>query len=465
LNMITHETYAARRTHLSQRVSRPIMLVGCGTRLRNLPINELPFRQDSSFLYLTGCNLPNAAVIIEEDHCTLFLPAPADDDALWHGHVKTLEDHKRHFGVDAVIDIELLDKHCKDRKLATLAVADVTATQRAATLAGVPLSYGKENGDDLLIDALIAMRQIKDKEEIDELRAAAICTAQAFHAAMAATHPGGTEAHVAALFRASLAARGLSEGYKPIVTVRGEILHNPTYRNSIKSGQLLLLDGGGERSSGYTVDITRTWPVSGRFQGKQGAAYSAVLDAQLGAIELVRPGIRYREVHDRAAAVLTQWLRDEGLLRGTMDELRETQAHAAFFPHGIGHHLGLDVHDLEQFGDRAAYPPGRGRDGNFGTAYLRMDMDMAPGMVVTVEPGFYVVPAILRDPALREKWGSQVDWDLSETWTGFGGIRIEDDVLCTDSSPEVLTATTIKDVHDLEDLVGSGIPAIERFRP
>jgi Xaa-Pro aminopeptidase len=462
--MITHETYAARRAHIGRKVACPILLVGCGTRLRNLPINEMPFRQDSSFLYLTGCDLPNAAALIEDGHCTLFLPPPAEDDALWHGHVETLEDHKRHFGVDSVIDVKLLEQHCKGKKVATLAVADAAATRRAATLAGVPLSYGKENGDDALIDTLIAMRQIKEKEEIEELRAAATCTAQAFHAAMAATHPGGTEAQIAALFRASLAARGLGEGYKPIVTVRGEILHNPTYRNPILAGQMLLLDGGGERSSGYTVDITRTWPVNGRFQGKQGAAYNAVLEAQLQAIELVRPGVRYREVHDRAAAVLTQWLRDEGLLRGSLEELQETQAHAAFFPHGTGHHLGLDVHDLEQFGDRAAYPPGRGRDENFGTAYLRMDMDMAPGMVVTVEPGFYVVPAILRDPALREKWGAQVNWDLAQTWTGFGGIRIEDDVLCTDSAPEVLTANTIKGVHDLEDLVGSGTPAMERFQ-
>ncbi len=463
--MITPETFAARRTRLSQKLGRPILLMGCGTRLRNLPINELPFRQDSSFLYMTGCDLPNAAALIEDGKCTLFLNPPADDDALWHGHVETLEDHKRRYGVEAVLDAATLESHCKGMKLATLAVADAKATRRAASLAGIPLSYGKANGDDALIDAIIAMRQIKGREEIEELRSAAICTAQAFHSAMSGTHPGGSEAHVAALFRGCLAARGLSEGYNPIVTVRGEILHNPTYRNPLRDGQLLLLDGGGERETGYTVDITRTWPVNGRFEGRQASAYNAVLEAQLQAIELVRPGVRYREVHDRAAAVLTQWLRDEGLLRGSLEELQASQAHAAFFPHGVGHHLGLDVHDLEQFGDRAAYPPGRGRDENFGTAYLRMDMDMAPGMVVTVEPGFYVVPAILRDPALREKWGAQVDWDLAQSWAGFGGIRIEDDVLCTDAAPEVLTATTIKGVHDIEDLVGSGIPAIERFQP
>ena len=463
--MITHETFAARRAKLSQQVGRPILLMGCGTRLRNLPINELPFRQDSSFLYLTGCDLPNAAALIEDGHCTLFLNPPADDDALWHGHVETLEDHKRSFGVASVVDLKTLEARCKGMDLATLAVADAGATQRAATLSGLELAYGKNNGDDTLIDAIIAMRQIKDKEEIEELRSAAICTAQAFHSAMSATSPGGTEAHIAALFRGCLAARGMTEGYNPIVTVRGEILHNPTYRNPLRDGQLLLLDGGGERSTGYTVDITRTWPVNGRFEGRQASAYDAVLEAQLQAIELVRPGVRYREVHDRAAVVLTQWLREEGLLRGSMEELKASQAHAAFFPHGVGHHLGLDVHDLEQFGDRAAYTPGRSRDPNFGTAYLRMDMDLAPGMVVTVEPGFYVVPAILRDPTLREKWGSQVNWDLAEEWVGFGGIRIEDDILCTSCDPEVLTATTIKGVHDIEDLVGSGPPAIERFQP
>lgn len=462
--MISHKTFAARRQRIHQELGRPILLMGCGVRLRNLPINQLPFRQDSSFLYLTGCDLPNAAALIEDGHCTLFLPPPAEDDALWHGHVETLEDHRARFGVDAVVDLATLEARCQGKSLATLAVADTTATATASRLAGVPLSYGQDNGDSALIDAIIQMRHIKDKEEIEELRAAALATSQAFHAAMAATHPGGNEAHVAALFTASLAARGLVNGYDPIVTVRGEVLHNPFHRNPLQAGQLLLLDGGGERASGYTVDITRTWPVNGRFEGRQKAAYEAVLEAQTQAIDRVRPGVRYREVHDRAAAVLTQWLRDEGLLRGTLEELAATQAHAAFFPHGVGHHLGLDVHDLEQFGDRAAYPEGRARDPNFGTAYLRMDMDIATGMVVTVEPGFYVVPAILQDAALREKWGQQVDWALAEEWVGFGGIRIEDDVLCTEDTPEVLTATTIKGVHDLEDLVGSGQPAIERFQ-
>lgn len=462
--MLTPKIFADRRAALANTLGRPVLLMGCGTRLRNLPMNHLPFRQDSSFLYFTNCAMPDAALLIDGEHSTLFLPPAADDDALWHGHVETFADHREHYGVDEVADISTLEARCEGKELATLAVADPAPTARAAAITGLPLRYGKQNGSDDLIDAIIRMRRNKSPEELEELRHAAVSTAEAFHAVMAATEVGGSEAELAALFTGVLYARGLEPGYHPIVTVRGEVLHNPHHRNPLREGQLLLLDGGGERPSGYTVDITRTWPVDGVFTGRQRAAYEAVLESQLAAIDKVRPGVRYREVHDTAARVLTRWLRDEGLLRGSQDELMEAHAHAVFFPHGVGHHLGMDVHDLEQFGDRAAYAPGRSRDPHFGTAYLRMDMDLEPGHVVTIEPGFYVVPAILRDDTLRERLGAKVNWALATEWAHFGGIRIEDDIHCTDGHPEVITATTVKGISDIEELVGSGVPASQRLR-
>jgi Xaa-Pro aminopeptidase len=462
--MLPLEVHAARRQQLSARVGRPILLLGNGTRIRNIPIEHLPFRQDSSFLFFTGCARPDAALLLVDGHATLFVEPPADDDALWHGYSETLEDIRAAYGVDQVASVRTLAERCAGLELATIAVPDSAATVTAATLAGVELDYGTVNGDPALIDAIIELRRCHTPLELDLHRAAARVTTTAFHASMSGTHVGGNEAHIAALFDGVLAAHGFVTGYPSIVTVRGEVLHNPYYRNPLLDGQLLLLDGGGEGPEGYGVDITRTWPVNGRFSVRQRDAYQAVLASQLAGIDQVRAGVRYRDIHMGCSRVLAQWLLDEGLLRGTLDQVCEAHAAAVFFPHGVGHLLGMDVHDLEQFGDRAAYAPGRSRDPHFGTAYLRMDLDLEPGMLVTIEPGFYVVPAILNDPALRETFGDLVDWDAAQSWLGFGGIRIEDDVLCTGAgAPEVLTAAVPKTVAALEAVVGSGRSALERL--
>ncbi len=464
--MIPALTHARRRADLTRRLGgRAVLLVGTQAPLRTSPINAYPHRQDSNFLYFTGCSQPGAAALIDAQGCTLFLQPPADDDELWHGHVDTLEDLRLRYGVERAAALDTLEQTCQGRALVSLAVADPEATRKAARLVGRPLEYGGDNGDSDLADAVIAQRRRKDQDELSELRRAAAATAAAFELAMSATRPGGNEAHVAALFNAALAARDCTNGYGSIVTVRGEVLHNPDWTNPLEAGQLLLLDGGGElRESGYGVDITRTWPVDGRFTGRQRAAYQAVLEAEEQAIAMCRPGVRYRDVHLHAARVMARWLLDEGLLRGSLDAALESHAAAVFFPHGVGHLLGLDTHDLEQFWDKASYAPGRSRDPHFGTAYLRMDLDLEPGFVFTIEPGFYVVPAILKNQELRDRLGDLVDWDKAAGWADFGGIRIEDDVLCTDTSPEVLTAATPKSIDAIEALVGSGASAWDRLR-
>lgn len=461
----TTEVFASRRAALAAAAAgRPVLLMGNGHRARNLPQYGVAFRQDSNFLYLTGCAEPGAAALVQPDgHTTLFLVLPAEDDGLWHGHVDTAEDLRARYGVHAVRAHTELEAACAGLAPLTLAVPDEERNRQATHLTGIPLRFGREHGSEVLVEHLIEARRTKRPEELAEHRAAAAATEAAFRAAMAATRPGGSEAAVAALFEGALAARGYTTGYHSIVTVRGEILHNPTWHNPLRAGQLLLLDGGGEGPLGYGVDVTRTWPVSGRFDPRQRSAYEAVLEAQRASIALVRPGVRYRDVHMASAAVLARFLLDEGLLRGSLQEVLERHAHAVFFPHGVGHLLGLDVHDLETYGDRAAYAPGRARSPHFGTAYLRLDLDLEPGMLVTIEPGFYVVPAILTDTALRERFGGLVDWERAAGWVGFGGIRIEDDVVCTAGEPEVLTGGIPKTVDAVEAAVGQGPDALARL--
>jgi len=437
-------------------VDEPILLMGNGERPRNLPMSTVAFRQDSTFLYFTGCTIPGAAVLIVNGDSTLFLPEPAEDDALWHGVSHTIEEMGYPLGFNHVKPSTALEAEAKRlTAIATIAIPDLAQTQRAEKICGMELHFGRDNGSLQLIDTIIGMRRVLSAEEVAEMRATAAVTEAAHRAAMQATRPGVHEQEIAATFHHVVERAGLRTAYPSIVTVQGEVLHNFRYSNQAQDGQLLLLDGGAEANTGYATDVTRTWPVSGKFSARQQAAYAAVLASQLAAIDMVRPGVRYRDIHLRASAVLAEYLVDEGLLRGSAEDAVETGAHAIFFPHGVGHLLGLDVHDLENFGDRAAYPKERQRSPQFGTGYLRLDLDLEPGMCVTIEPGFYVVPAILEDKALRDRFRDQVNFERAEEWIGFGGIRIEDDVLVTQGEPDVLSGDTPKSIEAIEAIVGT----------
>jgi Xaa-Pro aminopeptidase len=248
----------------------------------------------------------------------------------------------------------------------------------------------------------------------------------------------------------ALRRAGYDDAYSPIVTVAGEVLHHHGHETTLAAGDLLLADVGGESPEGWAADITRTWPVSGTISSTQRAIYDVVLAAQRAAIDKVRPGASYRDVHETAKRTMVTGLRDLGIFRGDVDGLPARGAHAIFFPHGIGHLIGLDVHDMEDLGDRAGYAPGRSRSKNFGDRYLRLDRGLAPGMAVTVEPGFYQVPAILRDERIAGTIGDDLRRDELAKYADVRGIRIEDDVLCTDGAPEVLTARLPKNAADIE---------------
>ena len=453
--MLSPEIHAERRRKLAAAMGCPVLLMGNGDRPRNLPMSTVAFRQDSSFLYFTGCTHSGAALTLIDGHETLYLPEPAEDDALWHGVSLTIEEMGAAIGFKDVRPSHRLEADTESiEQIATIAVPDLAQTQRAGRISRLPLQFGRQNGDDRLISAIIQMRRRLSDAELREMRDTAKTTRAAHLSAMAATRPGVHEREIAAAFQYEVNRAGLTLAYPSIVTVRGEILHNFEYTNTLSEGQLLLLDGGAEAATGYATDVTRTWPVSGHFTPRQRAAYDAVLHAQRESIDIVRQGTRYRDVHMKSSHVLARFLADEGLLRCDPETAVETGAHALFFPHGVGHLLGLDVHDLENFGDRAAYPENRSRSTQFGTGYLRLDLDLEPGMVVTVEPGFYVVPAILSDSNLREQFASLVDFDRASAWSGFGGIRIEDDVVVTTDKPEVLTASIPKDPEAVCAAVG-----------
>lgn len=440
--------FVARRRALADRLNGGpsagvVAVLAAGRpRARNYAANRYPFRAESHFLYLVGQALPGAVVVVDGARSTLFLEPPAPDDALWHGETAPPEVVAAAAGVDAVRSLDELPGALRGRDCATLPPQeDQTAAFLSETLgrAITPRSGTRLQGvDAALADAMIDLRLRHDAAAIEQLRDAVETTVRAHQAGARALRPGVREAAVRAAIEAEMSAVEGVPAYGSIVTTHGEVLHAEHAHRIVEEGDLLLVDAGTENRSGWASDVTRVYPASRRFSPSQRAVYDVVLEANRRCIERVRPGVRYRDIHLLAARIMLEGLVRLGVFRGSVDGLLERGAGALFFPHGVGHLLGLDVHDMEDLGDRAGYAPGRTRATRFGDAYLRLDRDLVPGMCVTIEPGFYQVPAILRGE-VGAPFASDLDNGRLEALRDVRGIRLEDDVLCTEGEPEVLT--------------------------
>jgi Xaa-Pro aminopeptidase len=450
--------HAARRRALSASLTAPALLFAGVAQPRNYAANTFAFRAASHFLYLVGRPIEGAVLAVFPDGRSIVLrPRPAADDALWHGAQPDDAALAQRLGceVRALEDLaEILDP----KGACTLPAIDALTRETQARVLGRPIAPRVlEGADATLADAMIALRLHHDADAIRGLRAAAEATTRAHVAGMKATHAGLREWHVRAAMVGALAHEHCGLAYETIVTVHGEVLHNHAHEHALAPHDLVLADVGAETPDGWAGDVTRTWPVAGHFSPTQRALYEVVLAAQARAIAKVKPGVRYRDVHLEASLALAEGLVALGILRGASPaSLVEEGAHALFFPHGIGHLLGLDVHDMEDLGDRAGYAPGRTRSAQFGLAYLRLDRDLAPGMCVTIEPGYYRVPAILADPALAPLVSRFVDRDALARFEDVRGIRIEDDVLVTGEGHEVLTREVPKSIDEVEATVRAG---------
>jgi Xaa-Pro aminopeptidase len=445
---------AARRARLLHLLGSQPALIPAGRALpRNYAANTHGFRASSHFLYLVGAALEGAALFCDGEQCVLLVPERAADDELWHGKVASDAELAQTLGI-TVRPLGELAILRKNRLLATVPPVNAELALEVAHALGRPAqTLGRERLDEPLLDALIQLRLCHDEAALHELRRAGHASVRAHLAGMAATRPGRQEREVCAEMEAVFAREGFGTAYGSIVTVHGEVLHNHHHHLRMSQGDLLLADVGAESDTGYAADITRTWPVGGRFSETQRAAYEVVLASQRAAIERVRPGVRYRDVHLAACRALCEGLVALKILRGNVDSLLEQGAHALFFPHGIGHLLGLDVHDMEDLGDRAGYAAGRTRAAQFGLSYLRLDRDLTAGMLVTIEPGFYQVPSLLAEPARVGLSGDALNRTELARFSDVRGIRIEDDVLVTAQGCEVLTAALPKTVSELEALV------------
>jgi Xaa-Pro aminopeptidase len=433
------ETLRQRRQRLARSIAFPVILwSGCPCS-RNFPANTYPFRASSHFLYFAGLPLSNAAIRLMEGKLELFMDDETPASILWHGPSPTREQVAQQMGADAAFPLAELPARAGEA--ATIAVQDAATRQQQTQLLDRPIATWEPEGIDCqLAEVIVQLRLCHDSGAVAEMRQAAAVSVAAHQAGMAATATASIEAEVRAAMESVIAAHNMTCAYGSIVTIHGEVLHNDRYHHPLRSGDLLLADVGAETASGWAADITRTWPVSGRFSATQRDLYDVVLAAHDACIAAVRPTVEYRDIHLLACQTIAEGLVDLGILRGAAEDLVEQDAHALFFPHGVGHLLGLDVHDMEDLGDRAGYAPNRQRSDRFGLSYLRLDRPLQAGMAVTIEPGFYQVPPILQDPKRRDRYQSMVNWERLEQFADVRGIRIEDDVLVTETGCEVLTS-------------------------
>ena len=452
-------TWRERRRRLRHDVpDGAILLPGNAEAPRNYRDNTYPFRQDSTFLYLTGLREPGLGLVFPPDGEAVLLADPVHpDDVVWSGPRP---------GPEALAAAAGLARWAPWRDLPRLlgnAAAEGAVHYLPPYRADTRLLLAKTLGiapaavdggaSDALVRAVVAQREIKSPAETAEIERAVAVSALMYRSAFQVTAPGLTEQRVAGMLQGVALMEGMPQAFPPIVTVHGEILHGAPGETELAAGQLLLVDSGVETPAGYCSDITRTLPVGGVFSPRQRELYAAVLAAQETAVRAARPGITNRELHLAAARTLAGALRDMGLLRGDVDEAVAAGAHALFFPHGLGHMLGLDVHDMENLGDAVGYAPGERRSEQFGLNYLRLAKELRPGFVLTVEPGCYFIPALIDHWRAEGRHAAFIDYAAVERFRDAGGIRIEDDILITDTGCRVLGPPIPKTPDDVELLM------------
>lgn len=448
--------YRDRRAKLALSLKQPLVLFGGVARARNYSTNEHPFRAGSNYLYFGGPAVPGAALVIKPssdgaEGCSLVRPGLGFEDIVWIGSPPDDMDLAAASGVPErnIVGTDFLESMGVDNKGLFLAPPCPESADWARKTGLTPATRDEQL-------AVINMRLFKDEYELEAMRHAATVAGRAHRAAIKATSPGRPMSEIAADFYRELFAGECDVSFTPIITTNGEILHCEGTTGVAQSGRLLLVDGGAEEKGGYASDLTRTVPVDGTFTPIQRHLYETVLRAEREAISACVPGRRFREIHDLAARVICEGLVAAELLKGSPDDLVDRGAHTLFFIHGLGHLLGLDVHDMEEFGDLAGYAPGRSRRREFGNKYLRLDRDLEPGMTLTIEPGCYLVPAIWQRDELVSPFDdvvnrANVDGLLRD---GFGGIRIEDDVLvCVDGPPEVLSQELPSGVDEVIEMM------------
>lgn len=442
--MFDKQTYVNRRAKLRSLVKDGIIILfGNNESPCNYPSNGYyPFRQDSSFLYYFGLNRDGLVGVIDIDNNreTIFGNDIDIEDIVWYGSVDSVHDLAAQVGVENTAPMRALKSACNEalrqkRKIHFLPPYRHDIKIQIFDLLGIHPVQQKETASMELIKAVVNMRSVKEQQEIEELERAAEIGYLMHTTAMKLTRPGVTEKFVGGQVDGIAHSYGAMVSFPTIYSQHGEIMHGNPSISILEAGRLALCDAGAETINNYCSDNTRTMPVSGKFTQRQLEIYSIVEACHDYVLEVAKPGVKYFDVHLAVCRLMTERLKELGLMKGDTDEAVAAGAHAMFLPHGLGHMMGMDVHDMENLDqinvgfDEETRPNLE----QFGTNCLRMGRRLQQGFVVTDEPGIYFIPALIDDWKAKGHCKEFINFDLLETYKDFGGIRIEDDILITEN--------------------------------
>ena len=436
--LFSRQTYVERRKQLRELVGNGlILLFGNNDSPMNYPANTYKFRQDSSFLYFFAQHRDGLVGVIDADSGkeTLVGNEIDIDDIIWYGSVESVGDLAAQAGVE---------NHAPMAKLQDMVSEAIKAGRRVHYLPQYRHDIKIQLADILgthpnslepsldLINAVVKLRSVKSSEEIEEIERACEIGYQMHTTAMRLCRPGVTEQYISGVISGIAASYGCITSFQSIVSMHGEVMHGYPSPRPLEAGRLLLCDAGAETNENYCSDHTRTTPISGKFTQKQKEIYSIVSDCHDLALDVAKPGVRYYDVHMDVCRLMTDRLKELGLMRGDTEAAVAAGAHALFLPHGLGHMMGMDVHDMEGLGQiHVGYDEETRPSTQFGTNALRMGRRLQEGFVVTDEPGIYFIPALIDLWRTNGTNAEFLNFDKIEEYKDFGGIRIEDDVLIT----------------------------------
>ncbi len=462
MKLFDAKTYIERRQKLIAHVKEGLILfLGNNDSPMNFKDNIYPYRQDSTFLYYIGLSKPNIAAVMDCDSGTthLFGDDPTIDEIVWTGPQESLISMGENVGINNVHRyseliktiqkarsknriIHFLSPYRDDHKILLHKVLDLSVD---SIVAKASLK---------LVHAIASQRLYKTLEELDEIETAVNITGEMHQAAMEIAKPGMKEQEIVAKLLEIATSHGGFYSFPPIVTIDGETLHNHYYGNTLKKGDMLLVDAGAETEMGYAGDMTRTFPVGQKFTDIQKTFYEIVLDAHLKAVDALKPGVSFKEIHLLASKTLATGLKELGLMKGDIDDAVNQGAHAMFFQCGLGHLMGLDVHDMENLGEEnIGYAPEMKKSTQFGLKSLRLGRNLEEGFVLTVEPGIYIIPALIDMWKADKKFEQFINYNELEKFRDFGGIRIEEDFVVTQNGSKRLGKEIAKTIDDIENTI------------
>ncbi len=458
--MFNSEVYKSRREALKSLMKEGVaVFMGNVDSPMNYPGNTLHFRQDSSFLYFFGLDMPGLVGIIDfnEGKDYIFGDDIDIDDIIWMGPQPSMKENAAKVGVENTLPVKDLSgfiekARISGRKIHFLPLYRGETKISFQEFSGIGIADQPKNLSVELIKAVVSLRNIKDNFEIEELEKAAAIGYLMHVTSMKMAKPGILEREIAGTIEGIALAHGAMTSFPVILSQNGETLHNHDHSQILQKGRLMVTDAGAETMMHYASDFTRTIPVGGKFSQKQKEIYQIVLNANNTATAAIKPGVTYQSIHLLAAKVIATGLKEIGLMTGNVDEAVKAGAHAMFFPHGLGHMLGLDVHDMESLGENyVGYDEEVTRIQQFGTAYLRLGRRLQPGFVLTNEPGIYFIPALINLWKNEGKFKEFINYNKVEEYIGFGGIRLEDNILVTDNGCRLIGKRIPISVEEIEE--------------